>query len=90
MSRKTSGSGTTEEGARDGVRAAMTPAQIAVLVLAVLALIFIFENTQTTDIRLLVPVVSMPLWAALLAMWLIGAVCGAYFVSRRRRRKATS
>lgn len=62
----------------------LTPARTAVLVLVVLALIFIFENTRHTEIRLLIPEVTMPLWLALLGMGLIGAVCGAYFMSRRR------
>ncbi|MFJ8110636.1 LapA family protein [Streptomyces sp. NPDC096132] len=67
-----------------GWREAMTPGRVAVLVLAVLALIFIFENTQETEIRVLIPVVTMPLWAALLATGLIGVLCGAYFMGRRR------
>lgn len=54
------------------------------LLLGVLALIFIFENTRDTRIRLLVPEVTMPLWTALLATGLIGALCGAYFMGRRR------
>ncbi len=61
----------------------MTPARVVVLLLAVLALSFIFENTRATRIRLLVPEVTMPLWTALLATGLIGALCGAYFVKRR-------
>ncbi|MFD0318284.1 LapA family protein [Streptomyces flavalbus] len=86
MSRKQTAPGDTGGGPDAGQARAMSTGQIAVLVLALLALVFIFENTQTTDIRLLVPVVSMPLWAALLAMWLIGVLCGAYFVRRRRER----
>jgi uncharacterized integral membrane protein len=62
----------------------MTPGRIAVLVLAALALIFIFENTRDTEIRLLIPEVTMPLWSALLATGVIGALCGVYFVNRRR------
>lgn len=65
----------------------MTPGRIAVLVLAVLALVFIFENTQETEIRLLVPVVTMPLWTALLATGVIGALCGSYFAYTRTRRR---
>ncbi|MFI2437012.1 DUF1049 domain-containing protein [Streptomyces sp. NPDC018693] len=80
MSPKTSERSTRKGGAR----AAMTPARIAVLVLAVLALVFIFENTAKTKIRILVPEVTMPLWAALLATALIGALCGAFFARRRR------
>ncbi|WP_133913866.1 lipopolysaccharide assembly protein LapA domain-containing protein [Streptomyces sp. NBC_00582] len=69
-----------------GWRASLTPGRITMLVLAVLTLVFIFENTQETKIRLLIPEVTMPLWAALLATALIGALCGAYFCMGRRRR----
>lgn len=62
----------------------MTPGRVAVLLLAALALIFIFENTRATRIRLLIPEVTVPLWTALLATALIGALCGAYFMRRRR------
>jgi uncharacterized integral membrane protein len=61
----------------------LTPARISVAVLAVLALVFIFENTRKTRIRLLIPEVTMPLWMALLATGVIGALCGAYFMRRR-------
>jgi uncharacterized integral membrane protein len=61
----------------------MTPARVVVVLLAVLALIFIFENTRDTKIRLLIPEVTLPLWMALLATGLIGALCGAYFMRRR-------
>lgn len=63
-----------------------TPARIGVLTLAVLTLILIFENTSSTEIRLLIPVVTMPLWTALLATGLIGALCGAYAAHLRGRR----
>ncbi|NEA66832.1 DUF1049 domain-containing protein [Streptomyces sp. SID12488] len=62
----------------------LTPARVAVGALAVLALIFIFENTRATRIRLLIPEVTMPLWMALLGTAVIGALCGAYFMRRRR------
>ncbi|WP_432133850.1 MULTISPECIES: LapA family protein [unclassified Streptomyces] len=75
---------TSETSTKGGARVAVTPARIAVLVLAVLALVFIFENTQKTEIRLLIPVVTMPLWTALLATGLIGVLCGAYLMRRRR------
>jgi uncharacterized integral membrane protein len=78
MSPKTSAGGTTK-----GRSGAVTPARAVVLLLAVLALTFIFENTRATRIRLLVPEVTMPLWTALLATALIGALCGAYFMKRR-------
>jgi uncharacterized integral membrane protein len=80
MSPKTSRSGGTTSDKGGG---AVTPARVVVLLLAVLALIFIFENTRATKIRLLIPEVTMPLWMALLATAVIGALCGAYFMKRR-------
>ncbi|MEV6751664.1 DUF1049 domain-containing protein [Streptomyces sp. NPDC051214] len=67
-----------------GGRGVMTPGRIAVLAVAVLTLVFIFENTRHTKIRLLIPEVTMPLWVALLGTGLIGALCGAYFMRRRK------
>jgi uncharacterized integral membrane protein len=58
---------------------------VAPLVLSALALVFIFENRAETSIRVLIPIVTMPLWAALLGIWLVGVVAGL-FLSRRRRR----
>ena len=62
----------------------LTPKGIVVLLLVVLALVFIFENTRETEVRLLVPEVTMPLWLALLGTGVVGALCGAYFMRRRR------
>ncbi|MEU6391585.1 LapA family protein [Streptomyces sp. NPDC046939] len=70
---------------KGGGSGAFTPARIAVLVLAVAVVVFIFENTREVRIRLLVPEVTMPLYMALLAVAVIGAVCGGYAVGRRRR-----
>jgi len=76
---------TSESGARRGGRGrVLTPGRVAVLLLAALALIFIFENTRATEVRLLGPEVTMPLWLALLGMAVVGSLCGAYFVRRRR------
>ncbi|MDH6515474.1 putative integral membrane protein [Streptomyces sp. SAI-208] len=74
---------TSESGTATGTKGAATPARLAVLLLAVLALIFVFENTRATRIRLLAPEVTVPLWTALLATGLIGALCGAYAMRRR-------
>jgi len=68
-----------------GRAGALTPRRIVALVLVALALVFIFENTDETEIRLLVPVVTMPLWVALLGMGVIGALAGALLLARRRR-----
>ncbi|KFF96051.1 LapA family protein [Streptomyces europaeiscabiei] len=62
----------------------LTPGRVVVGVLAVLALVFIFQNTQNTEIQLLVTEVTMPLWMALLGTALVGALFGAFFMRRRR------
>ncbi|MFJ4770145.1 DUF1049 domain-containing protein [Streptomyces uncialis] len=77
---------TTSSSGKRSVSDYTTPSRIVVIVLAVLTLIFIVENTHDTTIRLIIPEVVMPLWLALLAMWVIGAVCGAYVMRRRARR----
>ncbi|MGP4112819.1 hypothetical protein ACTWP5_18165 [Streptomyces sp. 4N509B] len=61
-----------------------TPARILLLVVAALTLVFIFENSRRTRIRLLIPEVTMPLWLALFATAAIGVLCGAFL--RRPRR----
>ncbi|OIJ67874.1 LapA family protein [Streptomyces mangrovisoli] len=72
-------------GAKSGrARRRPTPGQITVLVLGVLGLVFIFENTKDTQIRLLIPVVTMPLWMALLGTGVIGFLCGFFSIRRRR------
>ncbi|MFJ8015957.1 LapA family protein [Streptomyces sp. NPDC096339] len=52
--------------------------------LAVVTLVFVFENTRPTKIRLWIPQVTLPLYVALLIAVVLGFLCGLYF-SRRRR-----
>ncbi|MEU6530280.1 LapA family protein [Streptomyces sp. NPDC046928] len=85
MAPKTSRRAPSADGRRGGLAGALTPRRIAALVLLALGLVFIFENTEDTEIRLLVPVVTMPLWVALLGMGVIGALVGALSLARRRR-----
>ncbi|MFI1253052.1 DUF1049 domain-containing protein [Streptomyces netropsis] len=82
MSTKSTKSTTTTGGGR--LRGMATPGRVVLLVLAVLALVFIFENTREVRIRLIVPEVVMPLWLALAAMLVIGWLLGR-FLHRRRR-----
>ncbi|MEV7277374.1 DUF1049 domain-containing protein [Streptomyces sp. NPDC093111] len=77
------GTSSTERAARSG--GVLTPGRIAIGVVLVLLLVFIFENTRQVRIRLLIPEVSMPLYLALLATTLLGAVCGYYAAARRRK-----
>ncbi|CAM5248103.1 hypothetical protein SALBM135S_02424 [Streptomyces alboniger] len=67
-------------GRPDGRRRHGDAGRVVVALVAVLTLVFIFENTRSTKIRLLIPEVTMPLWTALLATGLLGALCGAYFM----------
>lgn len=48
-----------------------------------LAVVFILQNRQPTSIRVILPVVTMPLWAALTGMLVVGVVIGL-LISRRR------
>jgi uncharacterized integral membrane protein len=50
----------------------------------ILAIVFIFQNTQQTEIRGLIPEITMPLWPAVIGVGVIGLFCGGY-LSRRRR-----
>ena len=69
-----------EERERRGV----SPRMVAALVLVVIGVVFVFENTTQTKIRFLVPRVTAPLWMALLGAGAIGAAAGA-LVARHRR-----
>lgn len=55
------------------------------LVITIIALIFIFQNTTETAIQLLVPVVTMPLWGALLIAWVLGLLASLLTIRRRER-----
>ncbi|MFJ8086248.1 lipopolysaccharide assembly protein LapA domain-containing protein [Streptomyces sp. NPDC096205] len=55
------------------------------LVLAALAIIVIAENTREVRIRLLIPVVTMPLYLALLIMFVLGGLCGALLLRSRSK-----
>ncbi|MFG2193592.1 hypothetical protein [Streptomyces sp. NPDC048639] len=63
----------------------LTPSRVVVGLIMILCLVFVFENTGETKIRLLVPEVIMPLWLALLGVGVIGFACGAFLFRHRRR-----
>ena len=62
----------------------MHPRLIAALVLVVLLVVFIFENTRRTKIRFIVPQFTAPLWVALAVATLVGAAAGALAARHRR------
>jgi uncharacterized integral membrane protein len=78
---------TTGTGRGSGWRDKLTPVRILTLVLIALAVILIAENTREVKIRLIVPVVTMPLWLALFIMFVLGLLSGALLLYGRRRRK---
>jgi uncharacterized integral membrane protein len=69
---------------KSGRSGSFTPRRVVALVLLVLAVVFVVENRDLTEIRLLIPVVLMPLWAALVITLIIGLVVGL-IVGRQRR-----
>ena len=78
-------SGAAPRGRAPRARTQWSSRWVVALVLLALAVVFILENRQLTEIRLLVPVVLMPLWAALTGTLLVGLVVGV-LVDRQRRR----
>ncbi|CAL9555507.1 DUF1049 domain-containing protein [Streptomyces atacamensis] len=66
-----------------GSRGFLTPGKVLVLLLLAATLVFVFQNTARTEVRLLVPIVTMPLWVALLIPGVIGLLSGMYLVRRR-------
>jgi uncharacterized integral membrane protein len=77
--------GTTPRRGSPQARTRWNSRWIVALVLLAVAVVFILENRQLTEIRLLLPVVLMPLWAALTGTLLIGLVVGVLLDRQRRR-----
>ncbi|WP_327594123.1 hypothetical protein [Streptomyces chartreusis] len=59
---------------------------IPFVLITAIALVFIFENRTSVEIRLLIPEVTMPLWGALLIAWGLGMLACAFTLRRRPRR----
>lgn len=57
------------------------------VLITAIAMVFIFENRASTEIRLLIPTVTMPLWGALLIAWGLGMLACAFAARRRRHRR---
>ncbi|HZC71078.1 MAG TPA: LapA family protein [Jatrophihabitans sp.] len=65
----------------------LSAGQIAGLLALVLVLVFIFENTKSVDVRLIIPEVKAPLFVALLIAAVLGALATLLIQWRRRSRK---
>ncbi len=78
-------SGPAPRGTNRETRSRWNSRWVVATVLLVIALVFIVENRQLTEIRLLIPVVFMPLWAALAGTLLVGVIVGVLLDRQRRR-----
>jgi uncharacterized integral membrane protein len=74
----------TEHDKRSFLANPTTRRVVVIAVIVAISLIFIFENTAATTIRLIIPQVTMPLWGALLIAWVLGVLAGGFTLRRRR------
>jgi uncharacterized integral membrane protein len=76
------GSGHHEEGDE---KAGLTPKQILAGVLALVLVVFVLQNTDSTSITLLIFDVTFPLWLILSGTIVLSVGIGFLLGSRRRR-----
>jgi uncharacterized integral membrane protein len=74
----------TEETER---RFRLSPKGIAAIVLAALALVFVFQNTARRKVDFLFWDMTLPMWVWFLALLAAGAVIGSLFPWLRPRRR---
>ena len=84
MSEQSDGPG--QPGNQFNKRLAFHPKVVAGIVIAVLALVFVFQNTGEGRIDILFWSVSMPTWIWLLVIFVAGVAVGSLFPWMRRRR----
>ncbi len=63
----------------------LSPRQITAIVIAVITLVLILQNSQRVEMTLLMFSVRMPMWAATLVTLLIGVVVGWLLCGRRAK-----
>jgi uncharacterized integral membrane protein len=68
------------------VRRSVSPKMVLAIVVGVLALVFVFQNTSSKHVRFLFWSLSMPAWIWLLVVFVAGVVVGSLFPWLRRRR----
>lgn len=67
-------------------RRRLSPKVIGTVVIAVLALVFVFQNTASGQVRFLFWTMTAPAWAWLLIIFVAGLVVGSVFPWLRRPR----
>lgn len=65
----------------------LSPRMIAGIIIGVVALVFVFQNTGRTHIHFLVADAENPVWLWLLILFIAGFVVGSLFPWFHRRRK---
>jgi uncharacterized integral membrane protein len=80
------GSAMTEEVEPTESRFRLSPKAIGALVVAVLALVFVFQNTAERRVHFWFWNASMPMWVWFLALLAAGVVIGSLFPWLRPRR----
>jgi uncharacterized integral membrane protein len=58
---------------------------VVALILVVLGIVFVVENTRRTKIRFIGPEVRVQVWVALVISLVVGAIIGWLFERRRHR-----
>lgn len=76
--------GRTPAGGNDPASSFLTPRRIAALVLAVAAVIFIFQNRADTTLTVFGVSVTAPLWLFTVALLAVGILIGALLARRGR------
>jgi uncharacterized integral membrane protein len=74
-------------GSKAGRRFDLSPRVIAGIVIGILALVFVLQNTGQTHIHLLFATIDNPAWLWLLILFVAGFVVGSIFPWFHRRRK---
>ena len=77
----------SQDVARGGISRFLSPKTITALVLAVLALIFVFQNTGRGTVQLYFWEITAPAWVWTLTLFIAGAIVGSLFPWLRRRRR---
>lgn len=59
---------------------------VVAVILAVLAVVFVFQNTTSRSVHFLFWSISMPTWIWLLAIFIVGVAVGSLFPWLRKKR----
>jgi uncharacterized integral membrane protein len=63
----------------------ITPKMVTIVVLAILSVVFVFQNTDKAKLKVIFFTVTMPRWIAFVLLLVIGAIIG--YVGRGIRAK---